>query len=802
MIWIIDEFMVKPTGFLASWRYMRVLITDTGGIVNLGVPGKEIMNLPCIADYRKTNRRYKPGDLVTTFCDTTTFINYRVYAQDCTPFVYVQTDLNFPACGYITPLPTPGLPPITTVFPPPTYGLYKYVNDCNIDHSPLIINLYRKNYSGSSSQITKSGKSPVIISYKEVEKKERWGIQTCECIFSFITDSNFDYSELYTNDEREFKIEVIDNGVTKFIGFVTPDNCLQPFQSAPTTVTIRANDTLGGLKNVTYPFPTGTKSNLRQRFIDILSFALYQTGLSLNIYTVNNLYEQKMLTGLSDDPMAQSSVNPLRMSDGQGNIYNSYDVIEALCKQFYAVFRQVDGAWHFIRNSELPNEVIRRRVYNSTGFLLRGENYDPLRTAGQSQDVEIINANASLSIGNAYKRVEVLLKYGDIPSIIFNGDFESWDGSNFTFWSKHGGIDVTRIQRTVVGSGGAPVGILNYALQFNKKADIAKWIEADSMPVANGDKLEFSFKIGPLDIPGQYLLKARIRVGPYYLGNDLLSANPDAFTWNHQFSTASFYISGAKNIVNYSIALPDIPITGDMFIFIFGFYDIRTGFENNDLVNWIDDVSLNKNSQLEKNSVDGIVSISDQNAFYTDKPDTLEIIYGDYDASLQQVVRPSLAINPTIENNMFAIYTADGSYSKGWYEYGMSNSPAIMGLSLARSILKANQKPNRHLFGDFKGDNLSINDVYQISLPNEAGFSSKKFSILSGDFDLKFKELLNANLVEILNKNIVTNDANIPHTVSIYGVKEQLSMSIDQNPNNQVQTGGGIFTEQFTQEFS
>jgi hypothetical protein len=801
--WIVDEFKVKPAGLLAAWRYKRVLVSDSGIITNEDVPGKPDMNLPCTTDYRKTDRRIFPKDstgqpLIVQFCNLDTKTNYRVYAQDCTPFAFVQLDVNATKCGYLTPLPTPGSP--TLPFSLPTYGAYTTLEDCTDTGEPLIVNLYRKNYTGTVSDLETAGNSPVVLSYREPSLGE-YGIQACECVLSFRSTSNFSLAQFYTQDEREWLLEVIVAGVTKFKGYLTPDSATQEFKSAPAVVTLRANDGIGALKNVTYPMPVGTKNNLRQSFVDILSYAMAVTNLQLGFNTVNNLYESKNLTGLDDDPMAQNKVNPLRMSDGQGNIYNAYDVIETLCQQFGATFRQADGAFHFIRNSEMTNEVIRNRVYNKDAFFLRGENVDRLRTAGASdQDVILIGGNPTISLGNAYKRVEVLMKYGDIPSIIFNGDFELYTAPNFPFWSKVGGIDITRIQRTVNGSGGTPVNIENYAAQFNLKADNAKYFEAEAIPVLKGDKISFGIRVSAQKFRSTHGLRIRFKIGNNWLYNDP-DNNPDTYDWITSLETATLFINQSNTAVYYSLSLPDIPINGDLTIQVFGFEDRGTGRTDLNPVLWIDDVSLNKSNSIDKNAINGILSISDQNAFYTLKPDRIELIYGDYDTSNFQV-RPERAPQPTIENNMFAIYTSDGSYSTGWYEYGLSKAPAIIGLSLARSILKMHQQPYRKLFTDLEGDNLSINDIYQISVPNETDFSQKKFIILSGDFDLKHRKAYSVQLMEVFYKNIVTNDASVPHKSGVFDIKEQLSMSIDQNPSNISQSGGGIFTEQFTQEFS
>lgn len=811
MSWIIDEFKVKPSGLFAAWRYKRVLVDNNGLITNTGVPGEPVMNLPCLNDYRKNNRRFKQDDLITEFCNLETFTNYRVYAQDCEPFAYVQTDLDSAKCGYQEPLPTPGEPP--NPFGKPNYGLYKFMNDCDIDGNPIEVNFYKKEYTGDVSEIKIGSRSPVVISYSGNEEK-RFGIRPCECNLSFIVDENFSLEEFYTEDEREFLVEVKQDSNIKFKGYVVPDSCAEPFLAPPYEVSIKATDGLGGLKNVIYPIPTGPKDNLRQAFLYILTYCLAQTNLDLDVTTVCNLYESKMKNGLDDDPLVQASVNPLRLSDGKGNMFNCYKVLETICNQFHAYIAQVDGSWHFVRNTEIVNQVIRRRIYNKDGFFLRGENFDPLRIAGHNKEVELINHNGEFVIGNAYKRVNVRLNFGNVPSIIFNGDFERYDGANFDFWTKYGNINVSRVQRTIKGSAGAPIDIENYALQFNETANVGKWIQADKMRVEKGDKITLNFTVGPCPTPQN--LKLRIKCNELYLFNDINSENPDTYTWEPQIATVTFAVSQSTNPVTYSISMPEMKETTDMYIQLFGFTSSTSV--------WIDDLSINKNSTKDKLDINSNIFISSQLAFFTNSPEELQILFGDFDIlkdttvditnpfinipgptfgfgdfpAIYPAVIPDNYRNPALENNMYAIYTADGSYSQFWLEYGLNNSPAPIGLALARSILKLYQKPYRIYTGDFKGNDLSYNNVFRFQVDGETRFFLKKFSIISGDFNLKFKELTNAKMIETFAKNIITNDIVIPG----YDGDGDATPFIPQDPANISQNGRGIFSDQFTQEFS
>lgn len=377
--WEIDRFGVKPSGIFASWRYKRVLIDENGNVQVTGVPGKAEMNLPRISDYSKTDRRYYNGQLITQYCNTITHTFYRVYAQDETPFVYVEADINQTKCGYLEPLPEPAVP--TNPFGTPVYGLYRTFSYCDVEGQTVEVDIECKNYDGPVFPISVGGKSPVILSYKEVDDKFE-PIRALECKLSFVVDENFLLEQFYTSDERTFRVTVRKSGTIQFRGYIIPDSCSEPFNSPPYEVTIRATDAIGGLKSVTYPVPVGSTSEISQSFIDILAFCFAMTNLNLDISTICNLYESSMPTSLNDDPLSLTTINPLRMSNDNGTTMTVYNVLENVAKAWGGYIVQSEGRWNLVRVNELSNNIIRRRRYNYTGLFLYADNLFSNRIVG------------------------------------------------------------------------------------------------------------------------------------------------------------------------------------------------------------------------------------------------------------------------------------------------------------------------------------------------------------------------------------------------------------------------------------
>lgn len=798
----IDRFGCKPSGTFAGWQYGRVLIDDNGNIRHDDVPGEDGFGRQCISDYRKNDRRYADGQLITEFCNLTTHTNFRVYAQNCRPFAYVQRDLNAAKCGYQVPLPTPADPP--NPFGTASYGEYKFFNACDIDYVPVEVKIFKRGYNGVSGKIEYAGANPVIVSYKNTDDNKFAPIRACECRLTLVATENFTLQQFYTTDEREFKIVVKKNGVIKFSGFIIPDNSEEEFIAPPYDVLLRATDGLGALKKIAYPVPVGSKVDIKQRFIDIIAYALAMTNLNLDIVTICNLYESKMANSLNDDPLAQASVNPLRMSEN-GKILDCYTILEKICLQFGAFLVQDNGAWNYVRQSELSNQVIRRRKYNYKALFLFADQFYNSRIAScDSSDISILDQSPSLRIGGAYKRAEVKVQFGDIPTIIFNGDFETWDGQNFNYWTKYGGLNISRIERTIkTTSGTYPTG--NYALQFNEIANSDKWLEAIPVFVDYSDKVKLSFNVGNTSpLAGSTatrlntVFKLRVQIGNYCLTN-----NGTAYQWVTQLVTVTIPVDNpAGSLDNYTINfdMPAAPISGDMILQLYGF---ETQQPTQYAPIPVDSFSITKSSDNTDKKVNAQLYISQQDGFYTKTPDQVGLWFGD-SVDPQVVDKPATAgyTRPSrateyqkILNNLYAIYTSDGTFSTGWYEFGGSSASNPIGLMLAKSIMKAYQAPFRFLSSSFLGTNMSYLDVFNVELPNNESFGKRTFALLSGDFNLFTNEVTNANYVEIFSKPSKTIDISVP------SYPGDTSPPIIQNPNPSTPTTQGIFTKEFTSEF-
>jgi len=798
---ILYTVKVKPTGFLARWRWARVVIDDhTYVITQEDVPGEESINENCLSDYNRVSSPYAPGAQVTEWFNQATNQKITVYAADCSPFAQAVVISQSP--------PTPPTPP-PNPFGTATYGLFKYFQFCDIDAREVLVEIEKKEFVGVATEIERGDQVALTKSKKPLSELTD-AFHITEYIFGFIAETEGEFDSLSSEDERMFRVTVtyLDTGEIDFKGFFIPQYASEPFLSVPYPVTIRATDGLGALKKITYPIPAGGKTNMRQTWLSILQYAFSMTNIELPFFTLDNLYEVKMPNTLDDDPWNLSTVNPLRQSDEKGNIMSCYDVILKFCDQFTSYVTQDQGYWKIVRIPELANPVVRIRRYHADGSFMFSEQIGNSLTVGlDNADVRLLG-DANIERHNAYKRVVTLQKFGFVPSIIFNGDFADGDNTSIPYWTNFG-VNYSRVQNTISGVNGQPVLIDDYSLQFNQRYDLAKWFQPSDIRVQQGDKVSLSFNLGSnspatvADYMAMRIVVSNTDGSAVWLKqayqqdqNGMPTAYP---VWDPALNTIELPLGKGPKVLQsfiYTVDLPVSPIDGNLTLQFFGFVK-RTG----QIINLQDQEYTYSPMQIDNVKVaitntnnnaipDGVFYVSEQQAFYTQSPDVKELLYGD-NVNLVQNTNVTVAPNILLRNNISSIFTVDGSYSTKWYEYGLSSTQLPIANWAAKGMLKLYQRPFRLFNCSLRGYFSTVNVFEICNLPDIP------FAFQSGDFDVKNKQWNRVVLTQIFANNILTNDFGGPHNPG------QAVPPYIQNANLPVTVvGTRIFTDEFTEQFT
>jgi len=580
----------------------------------------------------------------------------------------------------------------------------------------------------------------------------------------------------------------------------------------PATDTITAANVSGGIPNVNYPDTVPDKNPG-----DII-YQMQYNGETVTLYWQDNYpfaYSQLVtppdviIPVIVIDSIIVIQQSQVGLNDGSATVNVSGGTppyqysLDGVVYQNSNVFNMLDAGSYtvFVKSASDP--------VTQGNFTIEAAIPEPPVVDIAVQDL-IALEGAEISIQNAYKRVEVISEFGKVPSLLYNGNFEMWDGQNFNFWTRYGGLDFSRIQRTVKNANGVQIPIINYALLFNKRAVAGKWLEASYIQVAEGDAIKIQYSVGKTLTTNRptntyYQFKMRIKVGNYYLFN---ADSGTDYKWVTDLTFVSNLVqnpTGDLSTYSFNFTAPPCPVNGTLTIQIFGFDHVKKeailnpdGSVNNtgnliplsDYVPVsIDDISVSKTSAKGDNDIDGLLSISENLAYYTEKPDRIEILFGDYFTTGDTAAGFNALYGIKIDNR----------YSTGWYEYGTTSSPVAFGLSLAKSILRAYQKPFRFWVGSLRlkkqVKEFSYLNVYSFNVPDQRKFNDKLFTFMGGDIDLKYNTVESVKLAEIFDKPAKSNDITVPN---LPGSTPPVFV---QDPNYDF-NNNGIFTDEFTLEFT
>jgi hypothetical protein len=298
-----------------------------------------------------------------------------------------------------------------------------------IDGTPdnYTCNISQLDYAGAIEEI-QAQENPIQINYQNTSSNKLEPIIGSECTLNLIATEDFQLEDLYTENEREFLVEVYRNGGLIWSGFIIPDGCQESFTFAPYAISVNAVDGLGLLKNLSYVQNDGNFYLGKQSFIEVINACLIRLDSpSLVLNTCVNIYETSMTQGDSYDPFDMAYVNAERyLKDDQFTPMNCEDVLRSILEEWTAVMIQSDGEWYIYRPTELAlsGDLVFRRYLD--GYRI----YDqPTVTTdldatlgGESEGIILapyfhINTDQMKMIDRPYKNASMSYLYGQLQNL-------------------------------------------------------------------------------------------------------------------------------------------------------------------------------------------------------------------------------------------------------------------------------------------------------------------------------------------------------------------------------------------------
>ena len=289
-----------------------------------------------------------------------------------------------------------------------------------------LCNILQLDYDGLETEI-QAQQNPIQINYQNTSNNKLEPIIGSECTLNLIATEDFELEDLYTENEREFLVQIFRNDSLIWSGFIIPDGCQESFTFAPYAISVNAVDGLGLLKNLSYVQNDGNFYLGKQSFIEVIQACLTRLDApSLELNTCVNIYDITMTQGNAFDPLAQAYVNSERyLKDDQFTPMNCEEVLKSILEEWTAVMIQNDGQWYIYRPSELAitGELVFRkyldgeRVYDESTFTA---DLDAL-LGGESEgliDAPFfhINTDQLKMIDKPYKNASMSYLYGKLEN--------------------------------------------------------------------------------------------------------------------------------------------------------------------------------------------------------------------------------------------------------------------------------------------------------------------------------------------------------------------------------------------------
>lgn len=284
---------------------------------------------------------------------------------------------------------------------------HRYMSDAT--PAPTVIPI---RFAGESAK-------PLTVSYQDDGDRKLQPIYGSGATVQIKAEGDFELSEMYTADEREWRLTV--SGAENWQGWVIPDGCYEPYESKPYDVTVRCTDAIGTLKDVPFLKEDKTKYQGYVSDRDVIYDILKKTGLSLVIGHAVNTFEATMDNNFS--PLAQCFPNTEGYLDTDGNPFSCYDVLKAILERWCCTLRQVDGIWQIVNQLEKSTGVVNMWRYGTANEVLSAVNIGNAVTVGGANRV-FAPVNGTNGFAKGYASSMAYYKYGYPSNELFNGNFD------------------------------------------------------------------------------------------------------------------------------------------------------------------------------------------------------------------------------------------------------------------------------------------------------------------------------------------------------------------------------------------
>lgn len=603
-----------------------------------------------------------------------------------------------------------------------TYGeYYRLEFDDNNDYAVHRVDILKRGFSGSVTEIC-GADVPLRISYNGQGEGKYSPLVGSSAIVGLLSESNQQFAELFTGDDRQFQVKYYRDGALRWIGYIIPSMYEEPYIAPPYPVFFTATDGIGDLKSFKFlnDVEDRYRGDVSQMFV--IKEALKKLDLQIDIHSGINVYEVDMDQTDSDDPLTQAyvdtdsyySVEPEETPD------DCDTVLQKNIKSYGARLFQAYGKWWIVRTQEMVASF-DYRVFNYEGVYQSNSGIDPLEDFSSGSDINRAvprDKAGLLMIAPGYGKITLTYELGLRNNLIKSGEFEEDDliptgvGTQtfFADWTiEQNTAGITYGLEKVNNGDSLGAFYMDFLTASDNEYNLLKatLFEIDAAPT---DKLKFTF---------QYLVRPSINAPWVRFGYKLIATGGAAtfyYTANPLFNTSITSPWQTQDVLNevyatkfnewVKIELPMKAVEDATHV------ELRFYLQANNRVDYSSTASLPDDLIFgSKRTVGDVIGGDDSVRYYTftdtNEPDDSPnlVVAGDGAWKLDQTIRFSQdfsILNSILLDNVIVEYLPNGENPKESSELLFNNNASI----------KTNYEEDfQH--GDVLDDNANNKNIYK-----------------------------------------------------------------------------------------
>lgn len=545
--------------------------------------------------------------------------------------------------------------------------------------------------------------------------------------------------DLYSEEEKQFKVELRKGGNVLFIGFIKPDGIWEDYVSDRWILSLQCIDGLSTLKSISFSNANGVIYTGKRSLLSVVVDCLSKTSLNLPI-NINCKVFYEGFDGFQDI-LDNVIINTERYFQNADQPMDCESVLKSLLTIFNCTLIQQGGEWWIYRSIDMFEETLFTRYID--GLYTENFIYFPNKIIGSQIDNFSnfhVNKNQKKSIGASTQAFKISYEYGPANSVFRNPELKlDGSGLNIDGWNVVN-VDgkVSRnengygLQAKTVDFNSSIPGMLN----LNQSIDV-------QIGASFSLSINFSNDSSTFDDASSFGLRFGVAVGDMWLQesgewsttpSSIYIANSDGYFVN--VGNTQFAVFNGRGDANYTAQIK-APKTGLLQIII---YRDSPPYQNEVVLN---EGIFKINSIFLSGTNNGDVKGLDYTAQRTQKTST--------------VAKPDKTVyNGDSASDLFVgtIYKDDADTpTERWYREGQQELKELLSIN-AEDNLRLSPRPMTIFEGDVFGF------IPYLSVVSINNFVGKKFQFLNWSYSLD-KNIMKTSLKEYSDAYLTSEDFRI-----------------------------------------